>query len=343
MSRWRESHRLENQRGPGDSRPTGLQIVQDERREGDLKGKVVLITGCSSGIGPATTAALYPTGAKIYCTARNLSKAEKALAAQGLAGKVHLLHLDLTSLRSVRDCVAALKTRESSVSILINNAGVMAVPQRELTEDGFEMQLGTNHLGHFALFAELFPLLIAGSSQAFHARVVNVSSSGHRNSGVHFDDLQLEGCYDPWLAYGQSKTANIYMASQISRLYGGRGVEGYSLNPGGIHSGLQKYSSNLAAWLRNNEAMARYMKSPEQGCATTVMAAVGRELEGRGGVYLDNCAICPPIREGWDEDTNRSKVQEAGYASWVYDQEKEEKLWELSKELIGVDKDFDKI
>ena len=312
--------------GPGDARPTALQIIQDEDLEGKLTDKVMFITGCSSGIGIETARALAATGATLYLTARDPVKAKTALGSLLAQSQVHLLKLDLNSLESVRACAAEFLSKSKTLNILINNAGVMATPEGR-TVDGFETQFGTNHVAHFLLFQLLKDTLLASSTPNFQSRVVNVSSSAHRYSEVQFDNLNWDKNYDPWKAYGQSKTANIWTANEIERLYGAKGLHAWSLHPGGIKSGLQQHVPQelKEAWGKN-QALVAIWKNTEQGAATTVWAAVAKELEGQGGKYLEDCQIVP----AWDPKTGNLGV---GYAPWVYDEEKQAKLWAKSLEL----------
>ncbi|TPX17182.1 uncharacterized protein E0L32_003300 [Thyridium curvatum] len=334
MSRYAEVHTPEHRKGAGDARPTGLQIIQDEKREADLVGKVVIVTGTSSGIGVPTVEAMAATGATVYCTARDLDRAKTALGALLDWDKVHLLKMDLTSLASVKAFADEFKKRESKLNILINNAGVMALPTRQTTSDGFEMQIGTNHFAHFYLFCLLRDHLLAGATPEFNSRVVNLSSSGHRVSTVQLDDINLEKGYERWKAYGNSKTANIWMANQITRLYGSKGIQGYSVHPGGIETPLQKYTPEIMEFARGDDFTVKYMKSTAQGCSTTIFAAVARELEGKGGVFLEDCQIAPPVSEG---TTFEGYGQLAfGHEKWAYDPEGEEKLWKLSLEKVGL-------
>ncbi|KAI1502829.1 short-chain dehydrogenase [Biscogniauxia marginata] len=333
--RYAERSKWENVNGPGDSRPTGLQVVEDEGLAGALGGRVVLVTGVSSGMGPATVRAMAATGATVFATARNLDKAKEALGALLDMGRVHLLYMDQTDLSSVRACAAEVRARSGGrLNVMINNAGVMDTPEQR-TADGFELQLGTNHLSHFLLFWLLRDLLLlAGSAPGAgpHSRVVNVSSSVHRYGPVRFDDLNFEGgTYDAWAAYGQSKTANIYMATQIERLYGSRGLHGYSLNPGSFFSpNLQKYCLDGIEAMRSNERIMRYFVNYDQACATSVYAAVSKDLEGRGGLYLEGASVAGPAPPDGDS-------VEYGYGEWAFDREKEEKLWEISKQMVGVE------
>ncbi|OGM45305.1 short-chain dehydrogenase [Aspergillus bombycis] len=313
-------------KGPGDARPTALQIVKDSGREDDLVGKVILITGCSSGLGIETARALYRTGATLYLTARDLEKAKSALGDIVASTRVHLLHLDLNSLASVRACAEEFNSRSHSLNVLIANAGVMACPEGR-TADGFETQFGTNHVAHFLLFDLLKSRLLSSSTPAFNSRVIIVASSAHRIASVHFDNLTLEGEYEPWKAYGQSKTANIWTANEIERRYGAQGLHAFSLHPGAIATELLRHISDeqKADW-EGNEFLTNYWKSPEQGAATSVWGAVARELEGTGGKYLDDCQIAPPA--------DPSQRHGPGHAEWAYSPEMEAKLWTKTLDLL---------
>lgn len=178
--------------GPGDARPTALQIIKDEGLEAALPDFVAVVTGTSSGLGPETVRALAATGMTVFALARDLLKTRKALGEELLGSdKVRLVHVDLGSLASVRAAAAEIKKATTKVNILVNNAGVMANDESR-TVDGFETQFGTNHLGHFLLFLELKDLLLAGATPEFSSRVVNVSSTAHQLSGVVFDNINLE-------------------------------------------------------------------------------------------------------------------------------------------------------
>lgn len=319
----------QNSKGPGDARPTALDIVKDEGLQGKLTDKVVLITGCSSGIGIETAKALNTTGAKLFLGVRDTVKGQAALSDILKPGHVELLKMDLNSLDSVRSAAEEFKHKSKTLNILINNAGVMATPEGK-TVDGFETQFGTNHLAHFLLFQLLKPALLASSTPSFNSRVVCLSSSGHRGAGIQFDDYNFEkGDYAPWTAYGQSKTANIYMANEIDRRYGAKGLHGLSVMPGGIMTGLQVHViDQLSAGL---DAARNYMKSPEQGAATTVYAALSREWEGRGGRYLEDCQ-----ESGKTEDPSPLAV---GYHPRAYNEEGEKRLWADSLKFVGIKDD----
>ncbi|MCJ1269400.1 hypothetical protein MMC22_009292 [Lobaria immixta] len=330
-SRYAEAHK--SLRGPGDSRPTALDIVRDEGLEGKLQDKVFLITGCSSGIGIETARALSATGAKLFLGVRDTAKGESALSEILEPGRVELLKMDLNSLDSVRAAAQTFLEKSKTLNILVNNAGIMATPQGT-TADGFESQFGTNHLAHFLLFQLLKPTLLASSTPEFNSRVVNVASSGHRAGGVLFGDYGFkQTAYSPWAAYGQSKTANIYMANEIERRYGARGLHGLSLHPGGIMSGLQKHvpDSIKEKW-KNDPDSVRSVKSAEQGAATSVLAALSKEWEGKGGRYLEDCAESPPARED-------RKPTDIGYVPHAYNEKGEKQLWVDSLRMVGVEDD----
>ncbi|EAW06948.1 short-chain dehydrogenase [Aspergillus clavatus NRRL 1] len=327
--------------------PTALDIIHSQNLTHALPDKVILITGCSSGIGAATARALAHTDATLFLAVRDIPKAQHVLAdlltpapESSTNSTIHLLPLDLASLTSVRHAATEFLRHSDRLHILIANGAVMATPPGR-TADGFETQFATNHLGHFLLFALLAPVLLRSATEDFHARVVGVTSSAHRKSGVDFETLgvSLRGNgdgdgdgYDPARAYAQSKTANIYMMNEIERRFGARGLHGLSVHPGDIFTGLQKHVDEeiLREWRRPE--MKPYLKTAEQGAATVVVAAVGREWEGRGGVYLEDCREGEPARPG-------CRAVDPGYAMHIWDQESAERLWEESRRMVGVHDD----
>lgn len=294
-SRYAQAHL--KPKGPGDDRPTALQIIKDEHREDDLNDKVVFITGCSSGLGVETARAMKATGATLFVTARNLEKARLALGDLLDGERVQLLKLDLESFDSVRACVAEFKAKSGgNLNILIENAGIRNVPFGK-TKDGFELHWGTNHLSHLLLFELLKPALLASSKAEFQSRVVIVSSTAHRNAPMDFSDLNWQKRkYDGLLAYGQSKLANVYTASEIERRYGPQGLHAWSVHPGGIRTGLQRPSlaDYATVWKSGIMATLNFMANAEQGASTSVWAAVSRDLEGKGGKYLEQSQRLPP-------------------------------------------------
>ncbi|SPJ82308.1 related to reductases [Fusarium torulosum] len=334
MSRYAEAHL--NPAGPGDARPTALQIIKDEGAEGKLAGKVIVITGTSSGLGIETARALSLTGAKLLLTARDLNKAKTALDGILEPGRVELVEMDNASLRSVRAAAnAILQKSNNQVNILINNAGIMALPKLEYTKDGFEMQFGVNHLAHFLLFQLLKPALLSSANPTFSSRLVNVSSSAHHVASINESgDYNFEKTkYNEWVSYGQSKTANIYMANEIERRYGSRGLHATSLHPGGIATGLMQHvDPAMLQAMQKDEALFKTMKSPEQGAATTVWAAIGQEWEKKGGEYLADCGRTT-------RGNDKHEITGAGFAGHAYDPENEARLWNDSLKIVGLTDD----
>jgi NAD(P)-dependent dehydrogenase (short-subunit alcohol dehydrogenase family) len=325
-NRYTESHKQANLRGPGDARPTAFQVIKDERLEGKLADKVFIVTGASAGIGPETGRALATTGGKIFLTVRDLKKGEEACRSFLESGRVELLEMDNNSLESVRAAAKTFLSKSKTLNVLVNNAGIMAAPEGK-TKDGFESQFGVNHLAHFWFFCLLKDTMLASSTPEFNSRVVNVSSTGHMAGEVQFGNYAFEdGSYTPWKGYGQSKTANIYMANEIENRFGAKGLHGYSLHPGGIWTGLQKFISaeQMTQW-KARPGVDNILKSTEQGAATSVLAAVGKEYEGKGRLYFEDCDLARPT----EDDEN-------GYAKYAFDKEKEARLWDDSLKMVGL-------
>jgi len=322
--------------GPGDARPTAMQIVKDEGLLGDkLAGRVFLVTGCSSGIGVETARALHATGADVYVTARDEQKASEVLADIRKSnaeskGKLELVLMELDKLDSVRAGAADfLKRSGGKLNVLVCNAGIMAPPYGK-TVDGFETQIGVNHLAHFLLFDLVKGALLSSATAESPSRVVMVSSLGHRRSTVRLDDLHFEkGDYQPFNGYGQAKTANIWMANEIERRYGSKNLHATSLMPGAIWTDLQRFLTASAVAQRQTPEAKKRFKSVEQGAATTVWAAVGKEWSHKGGKYLEDCAEAGPAADN-------TTLTGPGYASWAYDEEGAKKLWEMSRTLVGL-------
>lgn len=323
-----------NPTGPGDARPTALDIVKDEGLEGRLTDKVAIITGCSSGIGIETAKALNATGMKLFLGVRDIAKGQSALSDILKPGHVELLKMDLNSFDSIRAAASNFLKKSKTLNILINNAGVMATPEGR-TADGFETQLGTCHLAHFLLFQLLKPTLLSSSTETFNSRVIALSSSGHRGGGIRFEDYNFEKeTYSPWVAYGQAKTANIYMASEIDRRYGAKGLHAWAVMPGGIMTGLQIHQPGLAELVKQ-EKVAKYMKNAEQGASTSVFAAIGKQWEGRGGKYLEDCE-----EAGLATSNDPLELGHAVHASHAYNEEAEKRLWKDSCNMVGVEDDL---
>ena len=324
--KYSEAHKPENLNGAGDARPTALQIIQDEGLDGKMTDKVFIVTGASAGIGVETGRAFAATGGKVFLTARDLKKGEEACKSFLEPGRVELLEMDNNSLESVRAAAKTFLSKSTKLNVLVNNAGIMACPESK-TVDGFESQFGVCHLAHFLFFILLKDTMLASSTPEFNSRVVNVSSSGHASGEVQFDNYEFQkGNYSPWGGYGQAKTANIYMANEIENRYGSRGLHGLSLMPGGIWTGLQKHvpSEVKEKWTSTPEVRA-YMKSTEQGAATSVLAAVGKAYEGRGSLYLNDCETAEEGMKGQN-----------GYVSYAFDEEKAARLWKDSLGMVGL-------
>ncbi|MCJ1423737.1 hypothetical protein MMC29_001621 [Sticta canariensis] len=326
--------------GAGDARPTALQIVKDEGLDGKLADKVILITGGSSGIGIETARTLHATGARLFLPVRDIEKGQKVVDSirsddESNKAEIILIKMELDSLDSIRNGVKEILSKTDRLNVLVANAGVMATPESR-TKDGFETQFGTNHIAHFLLFQLLKPTLLKSSSRAFQSRVICVSSVGHRFGPVRFDDYNFDkpSSYNPFQSYGQAKTSNIYMANEIERRYSSRGLHGISLHPGGIKTNITVHVQDTAAAFWENPAIKAVLKSPQQGAATTTYAALSRDLEGKGGVFLSNCAIMGPTRSDSAIDTS-----DDGYAAHAYDAASEGRLWKDSLKMVGLEDD----
>ena len=284
----------------------------------DLHGTTAVVTGGYSGIGLETTRALAAAGAAVVVPARRPEVAAKAL--EGLKG-VEVDELDLADLDSVRGFAERRLADGRRIDMLVNNAGVMACPETR-TAQGWELQFATNHLGHFALVNRLMPLLEGG------ARVVSVSSSGHGITPIRWDDPHFETGYDRWQGYGQSKSANVLFAVELDRLAAASGVRAFALHPGGILTPLQRHipieEQRERGWIDENGIPPEWFKSTEQGAATQTWAAASPQLDGLGGVYLEDCEVAEVTEEG------------PGVRAYAIDPDEATRLWAYSAELTGV-------
>ena len=304
----------------------------------DLIGKIAIVTGGYSGIGLETARVLHAAGAQIVVPARNVARARAALDSAGLDG-VEVASMDLIDPASVDAFAAAFLDSGRPLHLLVNNAGVMAAP---LARDarGYESQFATNHLGHFQLTTRLWPALVAAGG----ARVVALSSAGLRWSPVVFEDLMFEHRdYEPFAAYGQSKTANALFAVELDRRGRAEGVRAFAVHPGTIietdlirHTDpeMLKAAGVFDADGRPVRDPVRQLKSIEQGAATTVWCATSPQLEGRGGVYCDNCDISPLVAPE-DEAAWRQSSGAVGVLSYAVDPQAAARLWEISEQLIA--------
>lgn len=301
----------------------GARTTADEVLAGlDLSGKRAIITGGHSGLGLETTRSLSGAGAEVIIGARNIEGARDAVA--GLHG-VQIEPLDLSNLDSVRGFAERLVASGRSIDILINSAGIMACPETRVG-DGWEAQFATNHLGHFALVNRIWPAIASG------ARIVSVSSEGHRNSAIRWDDMQFETGYDKWRAYGQSKTANALFALHLDRLAHGAGIRAFSLHPGKILTPLQRHLATeemvREGWIdANGNPIDPTFKSPSQGAATQLWAATSPLLDGMGGLYCEDCDVAGRAIDG----------KPGGVSDHATDPEQAERLWTLSAKLTGID------
>lgn len=294
----------------------------------NLSGKHAIVTGGYSGIGLETVRALAGAGATVTVPARRPDAARDALA--GIGG-VSVAAMDLADLASVRKFAQDYTSTHPKLHILINNAGIMACPLARVGP-GWEAQFGTNHLGHFALYQGLLPSLRAASG----ARVVALSSTGHVRSDVIWDDPNYQSrAYDKWEAYGQSKSSNALFALGVDLREKGNGIRGFSVHPGGIFTNLQRHLPDeemvALGWKSPDggipDMIKAMFKTPEQGASTTVWAATAPKLDGKGGVYCEDCDIARAA-------TPESKRWEHARA-WISDDAHAEKLWAMSDTFLA--------
>jgi NAD(P)-dependent dehydrogenase (short-subunit alcohol dehydrogenase family) len=303
-----------------------------------LQGKRILVTGVSAGLGVETARALVAHGAQVVGAARDLDKAQTATAevrkdAATHGGTFELISLDLASLKSVRICANELLDRGQRFDVIIANAGVMATPFGH-TADGFETQFGTNHLGHFVLVNRIAPLMGAGS------RLINLSSAGHRYSNVDLDDPNFaKADYDPIVAYGRSKTANILFAVAFDQRHRKRGIRAAAVHPGGIQTELGRHMDQSRVQgiiAQMNKQLAAEGKPPfqwktiPQGAATSVWAGVVAQAEEIGGQYCENCHVGKVVPDG----ATLNAISE-GVRAYALDPDLAERLWRKSQELVG--------
>lgn len=305
-------------------RSTALEVVEGI----DLTGKQAIVTGCYAGIGIETVRALASAGAEVTMACRDESKAERVASDLNaeLGTEIVSAALDLGNIASVKAFVTSYSNSHNKLDILINNGAVMACPP-EKTSNGFEMQFGVNHIGHFALTTGLLPLL----KQAGSARVVCLSSTGHFLSPVVFDDIHFENRdYDPWSSYGQSKTACSLLAVGIQDRYQQDGIEAFAVHPGGIMTTLQRHMSEDdiqgRGWVDAEGNVNERFKTVEQGASTSIYAATSPELTGKGGCYLEDCAIAEVVE-------SRPEMPK-GVMAYALDKQAATTLWEQSEAML---------
>jgi NAD(P)-dependent dehydrogenase (short-subunit alcohol dehydrogenase family) len=304
----------------------------------NLRGKRIFVTGVSAGIGVETARSLAAHGAHVVGAARDLKKAEAATAqvrkdAEANGGSFQLIELDLADLKSVRRCADALLAKGEPFDVIIANAGVMATPFTH-TADHFETQFGTNHLGHFVLVNRIAPLIRQGG------RLINLASAGHRFSNVDLEDPNFERTpYDPWVAYGRSKTANILFAVAFDRRHRGNGIRAAAVHPGGIQTELdrhldpvhvQKTIEQMNKQLASEGKAPFQLKTIPQGAATSVCAAVVAPVDEVGGKYCENCHVGKVV----PDDVTITAVSE-GVRAYAVNPTNAEALWNKSEEMVG--------
>ena len=317
----------------------GATSTTDEVLSGvKLHGKRILVTGVSAGIGVETARSLAAHGAHVVGAVRDLTKAEKATAqiskdAAANGGQFELIQLDLADLKSVRTCAGELAAKNEPFDLVIANAGVMATPFGH-TADGFETQFGTNHLGHFVFVNRIAPLMRTGS------RLINLASSGHRFSNVDLEDPNFERTpYEPFVAYGRSKTANILFSVAFDERHRQRGVRAAAVHPGGIYTELGRHMApgQIEAMIEQmNKQLAEEGKPPfqpktiPQGAATSVWAGVVAPAEDVGGKYCENCHVGHVVAD----DFVISAISE-GVRGYALDSANAAALWKKSEEMVG--------
>lgn len=305
----------------------GFSSTTDDVLTGvDLTGSHVVVTGASTGLGEETTRALAAHGATVTMAVRDLDRGAAAahrIRATVPDARLELLQLDLASLASVRSFAGAYLAAHDRTDVLINNAGLMACPFGT-TVDGFELQFGTNHLGHFLLGVLLAPTL---------GRLVSLSSRGHSFADVDLDDWNFERTpYDPFVAYGRAKTANALFAVGFQQRYGDRGVLALSVHPGGIHTELGRHMTretidSLMKRISTSGSAPFAWKTIPQGAATSVWAATSPDLLGHGGAYLEDCSIA---------EVSDDEAPNSGVRPYAVDPVRADALWTLSERLVGL-------
>ena len=315
-----------NQQAPLNSGFGNRTMAADILKGVNLEGRNVIVTGGYSGIGIEAVKALANAGASVVVPARRPDKAREELT--GIPN-VEVAELDLADLKSVAKFAADYVATAKPLHLLINNAAIMASPEMRVGP-GWEAQFATNHLGHFALVAGLAPALKAAEG----ARVVSVSSTGHKLSPIVFDDIHFKSHpYDKWKAYGQAKTANALFAVELDRRGQAHGVRAFAVHPGGIMTPLQRYLPReemiAFGWMDETGKVDERFKTTEQGAATSVWAGTSPQLEGKGGVYCEDCDVAKITQPG------ESRI--SGVNPHAIDPEAARRLWQVSVEYTGLD------
>jgi NAD(P)-dependent dehydrogenase (short-subunit alcohol dehydrogenase family) len=309
----------------------GLRSTPSEVIAGaDLSGKLAVVTGGYSGLGLETTKGLAEAGADVIVPARRPDHAREVLAGLGdMPGKVTVDEMDLGDLASAAALGKRIADGDRSVDILINNAAIMACPETRIG-DGWEAQIATNHFGHYVMTNAMWPALTADGG----ARVVVLSSTGHKRSDIRYSDMHFTSSYEKWDAYGQAKTANSLFAVHLDALGAEHGVRAFAVHPGGIMTELQRHLPQdemiAMGWMDAEGNVNELFKTPEQGAATSVWAATSPQLDGLGGVYCEDCDIAD--FEDLDSPTGRFR----GVKPYAVDADNAAKLWAVTAEITGV-------
>ena len=297
----------------------------------DLHNKVAIVTGGYSGIGLETTKALVAAGANVIIPAKRPEIANQNL--NGVVSETNIIKMDLGNLNSVKNFTNSFKENFNTLSLLINNAGIMACPETRVG-DNWESQFAINHIGHFLLTRELMNIL----ADTEGSRFVSLSSSAHALTGILWDDIHFnKQPYNKWMAYGQSKTASSLIAIELNKKMKDYGVESFSVHPGGIITPLQRYLEKeemiALGWMDEDgspsELAKNFFKSPSQGASTTLWCATSNDLNGLGGVFCEDCDIAKRKSE-----VDESLQRYFGVADWAVDTDEALKLWELSEKII---------
>tara|TARA_Y100000768_G_scaffold133706_1_gene99533 strand:+ start:1001 stop:1975 length:975 start_codon:yes stop_codon:yes gene_type:complete len=308
----------------------GAKSEPNEILEGiDLTGKVAMVTGGYSGIGLETVRGLRDSGAKVIVPARRIDVAKSELS--GVVEENDIIGMDLSDPDSVMNFVNEFNSSGISLDILINNAAVMACPQMQ-TKEGWDLQFAVNHIGHFILTKGLLPRL----AKSGDARIVTLSSTGHKLSGIQWDDIHFEKSYDKWKAYGQSKTAASLLAVEVNTRMKDEGIKTFSVHPGGIFTPLQRHLEKeemiALGWLGEDgelsEMAAANFKTPTQGAGTSLWCATSPMLNDISGVYCENCDVAERQEEG-------PMARYIGVNDWAIDTDEASKLWDLTEQTIS--------
>lgn len=294
----------------------------------NLSGKTAIVTGGYSGIGIETTRALSEAGANVIIPARRPEEAMVAL--DGIIPKDHIFEMDLSDLESIKRFTDLVK-KNLSLNILINNAGIMACPESK-TSNGWDLQFAVNHIGHFVLTHEL----VDSMDQSSGARIINLSSTAHKFSGICWDDIHFSNSYDKWVSYGQSKTATSLFSIELDRRFKDKNIRSFAVHPGGIFTPLQRHLQQeemvAMGWLNADGSLSELakagFKSSTQGASTSLWAATSSQLDNKGGLYCENCDVAN-LAGGSPEE------RYFGVRDWAVDPSEAEKLWHCTEKMLA--------